>query len=362
VARDPRLRRRALTDAAAVLEDVLASIDASELYAGPDPKSAAWGIAWVEGGRCLDLAAWTSAAAVFFNVALTSFSRHLMDDQAAMPCFLLAVQTLNDSISRRTRSVAEACVGALTEQVRQAHVDERRRIARDLHDRMGEPLSVGLRRLDLQEIAGLSNSDPFGPAGMAREIVVEAMSRLRLVTSDLREAPIASLEKALLRYLDSIGADADADVRLWVGGDEAWATPTVLDEVFLILREATRNALAHGAPALVLIGVDLSVHEMRAWVEDDGPGFVTTQLVGRACAGTGLVSMRERAAQIGGRLVISSTPGQGTRVELYVPLPGRPAPARPAPARPALGNPAPGNPAPARPAGHPNQLPIEHGS
>ena len=72
---------------------------------------------------------------------------------------------------------------------------------------------------------------------------------------------------------------------------------------------------------LILIGVNLGPHELHAWVEDDGRGFVVARHPAPPTAG--LVSMRERAALIGGRLTISSSPGHGTHVEVLVPLWGQ---------------------------------------
>ena len=182
-------------------------------------------------------------------------------------------------------------------------------------------MSVALRQLELHEIASRQDPRTSAPqAAMAKQALAEAMRRLRLVTYDLRQDSVRSLEKGLVRYIDS--ADADAEVRLRVSGDESWAPLPVIDEAFLIIREAIRNALAHGLPRLVLIGVALAPHELLAWVEDDGTGFVAGQARDSGTAGTGLASMRERAATLGGRLRIASVPGQGTVVELLVPLPG----------------------------------------
>ena len=186
-------------------------------------------------------------------------------------------------------------------------------------------MSVALRQLELHELT--SETDPPTPsprAAMAKEAIAEAMRRLRVVTSDLRQESVRSLERALIQYIDAAAGDvaANADVRLRVSGDETWASPTIIDQAFLIIREAIRNALRHGTPRMVLIGVALAPHELRAWVEDDGCGFVPGPRRDPVSAGTGLISMRERAALIGGRLTVSSIPGQGTYVELLVPLPG----------------------------------------
>ena len=82
---------------------------------------------------------------------------------------------------------------------------------------------------------------------------------------------MTSLEKAITHYVNQL-AD-HVNVRLRVSGDENWASPVVIDETYLILREAVRNAVRHGMPQLILIGVHVSPHELHAWVEDDGQGF-----------------------------------------------------------------------------------------
>jgi signal transduction histidine kinase len=261
------------------------------------------------------------AAEAFFDVAVTSFARYVSDDAELLPSFLVAILALNESISQRVRQATLTYTGYLLDRVHQAHLDERHRIARDLHDRLGEGMSVALRQLELHEIAITKDPpDPTSRTGIVKDALAESMRRLRLVTSDLRQDSVTSLEKALLTYIDS--AAADAHVRLRVSGDQTWAPGTVIDETFLIIREAIRNALTHGAPQIVLVRVALTPDELRAWVEDDGRGFVAPQGGDPDFAGNGLASMHERAALIGGRLTVTSVPGEGTRLELIVPLTG----------------------------------------
>jgi signal transduction histidine kinase len=261
-------------------------------------------------------------AVTFFDIAVSTLAGHVGDDPGLLPCFVTAVRALNESITGRIREATLAYTGNLLERVEQAHVDERHRIARDLHDRLGEGMSAALRQLELHEITSEHGTPTPRPrVAMAKELLTEAMRRLRVVTSGLRQESVRSLERALVRYLDSVAADAD--VRLRVSGDEAWAPPTFVEETFLIIREAIRNALRHGIPQMVLIRVALAPHELHALVEDDGRGFGPGQSAGPVITGTGLASMRERACLMGGRLTIASIPGQGTRVELLVPLPGR---------------------------------------
>lgn len=259
---------------------------------------------------------WLGAAEALFNAAVPVFAAHVGDDPDLLPCFTIAVAALNKHITRRIGEVAAAYTGFWVNHVREVRADERRRIARDLHDRLGEQLSLGLRQLDLQEIADLEDSR--SEALIVRDVLIAVMHRLRLIASDLREEPLTSLEKALLRHLDSLGAKAE--VRLRISGDETWAAPPVLDESFLIIREAVRNAFTHGAPQLVLIEVDLAPHLLHASVEDDGSGFEPGMKKGFRFVGTGLTSMYERATGMGGKLVVSSRLGEGTRVDLFVSL------------------------------------------
>ena len=228
------------------------------------------------------------------------------------------VFAINKWVGRQIRGSADGDMAEYENRVHEARLDERRRVARELHDRLGEVLTVGLRQLDLEEI-----TDPEGPGSqsvIAREVLVEAMRRLRLVTSGLRDEPVTSFEKALVDYLNRVCADAN--VHLVVIGDESWAPAEIIDEAFLIVREALRNALTHGAPQSVVVGVEVTRRQIRAWVDDDGTGFVCGDDAESPAAGTGLAAMRERAALLGGSVSIVSKPDHGTSVELTVPLPG----------------------------------------
>jgi signal transduction histidine kinase len=212
---------------------------------------------------------------------------------------------------------------------------ERRRIARELHDRVGNGLSVAQRQLELLQDHG------------DKAPVPESMESLRAVICDLRceappgglpggplGSPLGSLEEALASYLEAVRAD-DVTPRLRVTGDETFVPQVVRDESFLIVCEAIRNALGHGAPGTVLVSVNIAPQELRAVVEDTGCGF--DHATAPPSGAMGLSSMRERAALLGGSVSVLSQPGRGTRIELVVPLPAcRPGPAA-APAAPAYG-------------------------
>jgi signal transduction histidine kinase len=318
---DPRAREQAMLDGSDILADIAACVRGSDIRTDDHDEMLARMIRVTRADGRLSPAELLRAAAAFFEATVSSLASHVGTDPELLPCFITAIVALNESFSRRIREATLAYAGFLLERVDQAHVAERRRIARDLHDRLGESLSVALRELELYGLAG--RGDPAAldtRLARANDTLAEGMRRLRMVTSDLRQEAVRSLETALVQYLDSV--TTDADVRLRVSGSETWVSPAVIEEAFLIIREAIRNALTHGMPQMVLIGVTLAPHELHAWVDDNGRGFVLTGDTNPVSTGTGLASMRERAAVIGGRLMLDSAPGQGTHIELLVPLPG----------------------------------------
>lgn len=317
---DARSRQQASAKSAEILSDLEVSVRANSVKVDEHYKPLVCSIDETEAVGKLHPTDMQRAGTIFFNVTLDALTRHVNDDPSLIPSFVIAIRALNESIDRRIRETTLTFTGYLLDRVHRAHLDERRRIARELHDRLGEGVSGALRQLELHELT--ETEQPIEPAPhttLAKEALVEAIDRLRLVVSDLRRDPVTSLEKALNDYTSSFATDVD--VRLRVSGDESWAVPTVLDETFMIIREALRNAIAHGAPQQVLIDVDLAPHKLRARVEDDGRGFDPGRYVTARTAG--LATMQERAALIGGSLSVSSSSGLGTRVELLVPLPGR---------------------------------------
>jgi signal transduction histidine kinase len=318
---DSRAQAQVMANATETIADVTGSLRAGTVKIDDRYKLLARAIGETRAEARLRPIDSLRAAEAFFDVAVTSLAHHVGDDPELLPSFVVAVRALNESISLRVRQANLTYTGYLLDRISKAHLDERHRIARDLHDQLGEGLSVALRQVELHEIAITKNlPNPTSRIGIVKDALAEAMRRLRVVTSDLRRDSITSLEKALLTYIGS--ATADAHVRLRVSGDEMWAPGIVIDETFLIIREAIRNALTHGDPQIVLVRVALTPDELRALVEDDGRGFVVPQGGDRGFAGNGLASMRERAALIGGQLTVTSIPGEGTHVELVVPLTG----------------------------------------
>jgi signal transduction histidine kinase len=254
-----------------------------------------------------------------FRAAIRCLSERATGPDAARQITVTAL-TMHEVLARALRTAADSYVSVLLNRVHQAQVEERRRISRELHDHIGHGVAIAQRDLELFEIH--KETDPTRASGRvqsARRGLTETMEAVRQAISDLRLVePLESLEKALKLFLEA-SADSDMVRHVEVNGDETWAPTETVEEVFLIIRESLRNTIAHASAHRVLVRIDISPDELRAAVADDGRGF--DPAVGRP-GGTGLLSMRERAALLGGTLTLSSMPGRGTHIELRVPLTG----------------------------------------
>lgn len=231
----------------------------------------------------------------------------------------LLAAAVHESISDRA-DIAPGTRSGLLEMLYRAHLDERRRVARELHDVIAHSVAVVLQDLELFTLH--RERDPQRAEVKLRsglDNLRGTLDMVRAATRELRHAPTQDgLVAALRAYLESDAFGRRTQLR--VTGDEAALPPVLHAELFLVLREAARNAHVHGAAEHVMVEVDITSVRVWAAVTDDGLGFDPTALP----AGTGLASMRERVALLGGVLEVRSAPGAGTTVRVEVPLDGGP--------------------------------------
>ena len=209
----------------------------------------------------------------------------------------------------------------LTRRLVQAEEAERKRIARELHDRVGQALSALNINLDI-----VLRSDTLAPA--VKQRLVDSVT---LVESTLQsiEGVMAELRPPLLDEYGLAAALAwhaeefsrRTGIKVSVDDEAAEAVRSLRLEaalaLFRIAQEALNNVLKHARAAAVRIEVVLAGSDVTLSVQDDGAGFDASRVPrGRL----GMTSMRERAEAAGGRLEIDSAPGRGTRVVATVPL------------------------------------------
>ncbi|WP_169334051.1 PAS domain-containing sensor histidine kinase [Marinobacter nanhaiticus] len=200
---------------------------------------------------------------------------------------------------------------------------ERLRIARDLHDELGQTLTA--LKLDLGVAIADNVELPTGHIRRLQELVRlvdSTIGQVREIASNLRPAMLDDLgfESAAEWFLDRCAGREGIDIRwhkrLVDGSRTTGETATVL---YRILQECMTNISRHANAAAVTIDYEETPHRAKLVVEDDGVGFDPGT---RNHEGFGLVGMRERVAMLGGGLSVESSPGTGTRVLVTLPLTG----------------------------------------
>jgi two-component system sensor histidine kinase UhpB len=206
----------------------------------------------------------------------------------------------NDMIDRLESERRESALRALA-----AQEAERRRIALELHDEVGQALTAAMLRLDSAEV------------DEAREGLRAALEEVREIARRLRPEALddLGLTNALRALVATLGRGAHLDVTPQI--DPGLPSLTAEQElvVYRVAQEALTNAVRHSNAATVRFRLEAGEQEVILSVEDDGEGFASA-----ASEGSGLRGMRERALLVRGRLEIDSAPARGTSVRLRVPV------------------------------------------
>ncbi|MDE3113490.1 MAG: HAMP domain-containing protein [Chloroflexota bacterium] len=218
----------------------------------------------------------------------------------------------------------EALRGLLLQRVISAQEDERRRIARELHDETSQALTtvmVGLRLL-----ADEPSAPPVAARAEAlRDVVRTALDAVHDLLFELRPSTLDDhgLPAALQRYARTYADKHGVAVDFQVGGLDAERLPSQVETTtYRIVQEALTNVARHAEARKVSLLLERRGGHLIAVVEDDGRGFDARSLGNGAEREQplGLAGMRERAALAGGSLTIESAPGSGTAVLLDLPL------------------------------------------
>jgi signal transduction histidine kinase len=205
--------------------------------------------------------------------------------------------------------------------------DERRRLARDLHDGPAQALAAALFAVDLalkalERAPQTARHDLLG----ARELVRDALDDVRSMMAGLRPRQLE--EGGLLVALQTLAATPP----LWGPAVHFTARGITASErlpseielgLFRIAQEAISNARRHSGADQVAVSLQVADGVVVLEVQDKGRGLPVAADRPGAKGGEGLPGMAERAALLGGELTLSSTPGRGTLVRVSVPLGGR---------------------------------------
>jgi signal transduction histidine kinase len=209
----------------------------------------------------------------------------------------------------------------------ETRVEERTRIARELHDTLLQSFNGVLLRF--RTAHKLLTKRPDEARQVLESAIDEARSALiegREAVQGLRSSVIETNELGeAIRTLTEELADDTAhgravEVRLTTGGTSKPLRPLIRDEVYRIATEALRNAFRHSGASCIEVQLEYDARRFELHVRDDGKGIDPKLLSDEGLPGHfGLQGMRERAQSIGGKLTVSSGPGSGTQVALSVP-------------------------------------------
>jgi len=237
---------------------------------------------------------------------------------------------LEDRVAERTAQLleAQASLQASEAQLQElagflqsVREEERARIARELHDELGQALTA--LRIDLGWLRG--KCDALGApvverAAGAYALVERTIDALRRISEGLRPGmlDVLGLAAAIEHHVTQFEERSGIACTLAMNQEEFEIDGTLATAIFRLVQEALTNVLRHAAASQLTVAIEDGDGEIRVRVEDNGQGFQNAD--GKKTFG--LLGMRERVKMLGGRLEIASRPGCGTRIEACFPKQG----------------------------------------
>jgi signal transduction histidine kinase len=216
------------------------------------------------------------------------------------------------------RRVREQTAIIRAQLAREVVLEERQRIAREVHDTLEQEL-VGLA-LRLDAAAAVAEPPSQSLLDTTRRLVMRIQAEVRDLVWDLRERAGGphDLEQSLGYLADRLQQAATVPFRVLVRG-APWSLPGPVEhDLRRIVQEALTNALKHADPRSVEVEVAYAPDHLCLQIRDDGRGFDSAGPSGAKPGHFGLTGMRERARKINARLDLASTQGQGTTVTVRV--------------------------------------------
>jgi PAS domain S-box-containing protein len=220
----------------------------------------------------------------------------------------------------------------LSRQLVEAQETERKNIARELHDEIGQALTV--MQLNLQTMLQSPGSDAISPCLKQNlEVVGQVLAQVHDISFNLRPLMLddLGLEPALRWFTKRQAALVGLKAKFKADPLEQRLDPLIETECFRVAQEALTNVVRHAQAKNVSVELRKLAGKLHLRVRDDGIGFDAAAVREQSgiCARLGLLSMEERAALAGGGLEIKSAPKKGTEVHAWFPLKIKPPPMEP---------------------------------
>jgi two-component system CheB/CheR fusion protein len=204
-----------------------------------------------------------------------------------------------------------------------AQEDERSRISRELHDQVGQQVTVLM--LGLKTLESAPPTEETRARIREMRAAAEQLGReIHQLAYELRPAALdeLGLTRALSGYLDTWAERSGSAVEFFSSGIEEPRLPRMVETtLYRVVQEAVNNVFKHASAKSVSVSVERRGDSVLAIVEDDGAGFDPELANNQSPPRLGIAGMRERAAIVGGNLTVESSAGGGTTVRLQLKLP-----------------------------------------
>jgi signal transduction histidine kinase len=291
-------------------------------YAQTDPKVASYGLR-TYAGRTVRLGEIdVGALCVFYRDDRTPTE----EDQRLMGIIASAIGV--EEVRKRAEDAlreSERQLRQLSSQLLSAQETERKRIARQLHDSIGQSLSAVKFSIEetLETVAGSQAKERFGALESAVALIQEVVEEVRRLQKNLRPAMLDDLGivatiRSFCREFEAIYSDISIQKDLEV--PELEVPEPIKTAIYRIVQEAMNNVAKHSKAGLVRIGLRRNGESLELAIQDHGVGFdPKLARASESGRGVGLSSMRERTELSGGAFTIESTTGFGTTVRALWP-------------------------------------------
>ena len=271
----------------------------------------------VVGGQMLDIEAFDGTRKTILNYAAP-----IHDEAGCLRAAIAVNQDItelkqaNDDLDLLRRQLQAVSGGVL-----EAQEEERRRIARELHDGLGQVLSA--LKITVETVRRRCRDEPCCDLLQRAVAMTDTLlGDVRAITRRLRPPPLEDmgLVAAVRWHLDQLAIDSPIAVRLAADTLLARLPANVEIACFRIIQEAVSNAIRHSGAKRIEVTLAYSGTCLSLSVTDDGRGFHPQQPVTAGRQPLGLLGMRERAALLGGEMRIVSAPNSGTGIHVQIPL------------------------------------------
>jgi len=268
------------------------------------------------------------AAAVGQGLLAPPYPTGLREADAVAASLHQASDSLHDSMAEREQAAAALRASEERKRVLQqavlAQENERKRIARELHDSLGQYLTALQLGLNAVARRWATDSDALAELGKLRDLTSRIGCESNRLAWELRPTALddLGLETAIAQYLEEWGERSRLKFDFQVNLGDRRLPQTVETTVYRALQEAVTNVVRHAQARQVAVILELVGRQLQLIVEDDGKGFPAETVDGgeQDTLRLGLLGIRERLALVDGTLEVESAPGVGTTLYVRVPV------------------------------------------